>query len=164
MHDYITFKRLSNSHTDFLDKISITHEPSSYQQAKSYPNWIKTMNEELTALELNDTWEIIPKPNGRKVIGSRWVYKMKYKSNGDIKRLKGRLVAKGHTQIEGFDYTETFSPVAKIVSDRTLLAVDSVKNWHLFQMDVSNAFLHGELAEDVYMNPPADMLPPSDTS
>lgn len=80
MHDYITCKRLSSSHTDFLDKIFITHEPSSYNQAKSNPNWIKAMNEELNVLKLNGTWEIVPKPSDRKVIRSRWVYKIKYKT------------------------------------------------------------------------------------
>lgn len=121
------------------------------------------MNEELSALELNDTWKIVLKLKDRKVIGSRWVYNIKHKFNGDIERLKARLVAKGHTQIEGFDYTETFSLIAKIVSVRTLIAVASIKNWYIFQMDVSNAFLHGDLNEEIFMNPPPGMLSPDDT-
>lgn len=95
---------------------------------------------------------------GRSIIGSRWVYKIKYNSNGDIERLKVGLFAKRHIQIEGFDYTETFSPVAKIVSVRTLLAVALIKNWHTFQMDVSNVFLHENLVKDIYMNPSLGML------
>lgn len=152
MQDYITYKRLSNSHTDFFDKISITHEPNSYNQAKLNQNWVKAMNEELSALELSDTWKIVPKSSDRKIIGSRWVYKIKHKSNGDIERLKAILVARGHTQIEGFDYNETFSSVAKIVLIRTLLAVASIKNWYTFQMDVSNVFLHGNLIEEIFIN------------
>lgn len=121
------------------------------------------MNEELSALELNDTWKIIPKPKDRKVIGSRWVYKVKYKSNEDIERLKARLMAKDHTQIEGFDYIEIFSHVAKIVSVRTVIAVASLKSWHIFQMNMSNVFLHGDLTEKIFMNLPPGMLSSNDT-
>lgn len=106
------------------------------------------MNEELATLELNQTWDLVPKPKDRKVIGLRWIYKVKHKSNGDIERLKVRLVAKGHTHIEGFDYNETFSPTAKIVSMRTLLTVASIKSWSVYQMDVSNAFLSDDLSKE----------------
>lgn len=71
------------------------------------------MNEELAALEFNETWDIVSKPIDRKVIGFRWVFKIKYRANGDVENLKERLVIKGHTQVEGFEYIETFSPVAK---------------------------------------------------
>lgn len=112
------------------------------------------MNSEIDALELNGTWELTDLPPGKMAVGCKWVSKLKHNSDGSVERHKARLVAKGYTQKEGIDYNETFSPVAKLVTVRCLLAVSAVKNWHLKQFDVSNAFLHGVLNEEVYMRKP----------
>ena len=112
------------------------------------------MQHELTALELNKTWELVTLPKNKRTIGCKWVFKVKYKADGTIERHKARLVAKGYTQQEGLDFFDTFSLVAKIISIRLLLAVAAVKQWHLHQLDVNNAFLHGDLHEEVYMELP----------
>jgi hypothetical protein len=112
------------------------------------------MQSEIDALCENRTWSLVPLPNGKKPIGCRWVFKIKRNSDGSIERYKARLVAKGYTQIEGVDYFDTFAPVAKLVTVRVLLAIAAAKNWPLHQLDVNNAFLHGDLHEDVFMQLP----------
>ena len=100
------------------------------------------MKQELHALETNGTWTLKHLPLDKKPIGCKWVYKVKYNPNGSIEQYKARLVAKGYSQIEGFDYQETFAPVAKLVTVRLLLAIAAVQNWHLRQLDINNAFLY----------------------
>lgn len=112
------------------------------------------MRQELEALERNGTWEITKLPPGCKAIMSRWVYKIKHKADGGIDRYKARLVAKVYHQVEGKDYTESFSPVAKPVTVRILLAIATTKQWKVHQVDINNAYLHGTLNEEVFMTPP----------
>ncbi|KAJ8775341.1 hypothetical protein K2173_020345 [Erythroxylum novogranatense] len=109
------------------------------------------MQQEIQALQANGTWEVVSLPSGKRPIGCKWVYKVKYQSNGTIERYKARLVAKGYNQREGIDFQDTFSPVAKHVIVRTVIAIAAIYNWPMYQMDVHNAFLQGDLHEEVYM-------------
>ena len=88
------------------------------------------------------------------MVGCKWIYKIKTRSDGSIERYKAHLVAKGFTQEYVIDYEEIFAPIARILSIRALLAVAAASKWDLFQMDVKNAFLNGDLSEEVYMQPP----------
>ncbi|XP_017696471.2 uncharacterized mitochondrial protein AtMg00820-like [Phoenix dactylifera] len=110
------------------------------------------MRLEIQALEENKTWSLTELPVRKSAVGCKWVYKVKHHGDGSIERFKARLAAKGYTQMEGLDYLETFSPVVKMVTIRTILALASYLNWHLHQLDVNNAFLHGELDGEVHMS------------
>ena len=111
---------------------------------------------EIDALEQNHTWSMVPLPPTMRVVGCKWVFRIKYKADGSIERYKAQLIAKGYTQQEGLDYTETFSLMAKMVTVKLFLALAAVQGWVFHQLDVNNAFLNGDLHEEVYMS-----LPPS---
>ncbi|GKA38340.1 putative RNA-directed DNA polymerase [Tanacetum coccineum] len=151
---FISYDNFTNTHKAFLTAITTNNEPKHFKQAVKDVRWIEAMKQEIQALEENKTWTLEELPKGKRAIDSKWVYKIKYKPNGDVERYKAHLVAKGCTQMEGVDFHETFTPVAKLVTVRTLLTVAVKRNWHIHQLDVNNAFLHGDLNEDVYMKLP----------
>jgi hypothetical protein len=112
------------------------------------------LSEELTTLHFTGTWEVVPLPTHVVPITCKWVFKIKTKTNGSIQRYKARLVARGFQQAHGHDYEETFAPVAHMTIVHTLIAMAAHHSWTISQMDVKNAFLHGDLYEEVYMQPP----------
>uniref|UniRef100_A0A2N9ILI1 Reverse transcriptase Ty1/copia-type domain-containing protein n=1 Tax=Fagus sylvatica TaxID=28930 RepID=A0A2N9ILI1_FAGSY len=150
LSNYISYSHLAPCYHSFVLNAFAIREPTSFLEASKDPNWCQAMQTKLAALEANNTWTLQPLPPGKVPIGSKWVFKVKLRSDGSLERYKVRLVAKGYNQQEGFDYFETFSPIAKFVTVRSLLAIAAMKGWSLYQLDVNNAFLHGELDEEVY--------------
>jgi hypothetical protein len=130
---------------------STDREPSTISEALCDENWKIAMNNEIDALMKNKTWHLVPPRSGRNVIDCKCVFKIKRKADGSLDRYKARLVAKGFKQRYGVDYEDTFSPVIKSTTIRIVLSIAVSRGWHLRQLDVQNAFLHGNLEEDVYM-------------
>ena len=129
--DVLSYDSLSAKHLRYTLAISTNNEPSTYAEAKTNPEWTKAMEKEIKALQDNHTWFLTQLPPGKTPIGCKWVYKIKHKADGSIKRYKARLVAKGYTQQEGIDYLDTFSPVAKLTTVRLLLSLAATQNWFL---------------------------------
>lgn len=150
----LAFTVINPTFNYFLSTITKTTDPILFKDAIQHDYWIDAMNQELEAHERNETWEITTLPVGKTAIGSRWLFKTKYKPDGTLDRHKARLVIQGCSQKYGEDFQETFAPVAKMATVRTLLAVAAMEDWHTLQMDVTNAFLHGDLHENVYMKLP----------
>ncbi|KAG8489820.1 hypothetical protein CXB51_017861 [Gossypium anomalum] len=126
-------------------------EPSTIEEALSTPEWRSAAEDEYDALVRNSTWELVPLPLNRKVIGCKWLFKVKKNPDGTIDRRKARLVAKGCSQVPGCDFKETFSPVIKPPTIRLILSIAVTKGWSLRQVDVNNAFLNGDLTDEVFM-------------
>jgi histone deacetylase 1/2 len=135
-------------------KRAFAAEPTSHVDALVEPVWKAAMDDEYRALSLNHTWRLVDPPPGRHIVGCKWVFKLKQKPDGSIDRYKARLVAKGFTQRHGIDYTDTFfSPVVKRTT--VILSIAVSRGWVLQKVDVQNAFLHGDIQEEVYMcHPP----------
>jgi len=149
--NYISTGRLSKSYESFMNQISAVSVPNKVQDALDDPKWKRAMEEEMEALQKNNTWQLVSPPQGKRAVGCRWVFTVKHNADGSVNRYKARLVAQGFTQTYGIDYDETFAPVAKMNTIRVLLSLAASFNWPLQQFDVKNAFLHGELAQEVYM-------------
>ena len=133
-------------------------EPASLAVALDDPRWRAAMDAELAALHRNKTWRLVPAPPGVNLIDSRWVFKVKQNPDGSIERFKARLVAKGFKQHHGIDYDDTFSPVVKATTIHVILSLAATQGWHMQQLDVDNAFLHGYLEEEVYMVQPPGFI------
>ncbi|PNX73271.1 pentatricopeptide repeat-containing protein mitochondrial-like [Trifolium pratense] len=152
LSNFISYSNLSSSFSAFTSKLSSVEIPKNVQVALEVPKWREAVLEEMRALEKNKTWSVMTLPDGKKTVGCKWVFTVKYNSDGSIERYKARLVAKGFTQTYGIDYSETFAPVAKLNTVRILLSLAANLDWPLHQLDVKNAFLNGNLKEEVYMD------------
>lgn len=145
---------LTNLATAFQVALYKENLPRTAEEALKSEKWAEAMRKEMDALARNSTWEVCDLPKGKKPVGCKWVFTIKRKPDGTVERYKARLVAKGYTQVYGIDYSETFSPVAKMSTVRVLMSIAADRDWPLHQFDVTNAFLHGELRQDVYMEAP----------
>ena len=105
-------------------------------------------------MEANGTWSLTTLPPNKRALTSKWVYRVKFRSDGSTERYKARLVIRGFQQVEDKDYKHTFSPIAKLTTVRSFIALATAKGWPLHQLDINNAFLRGFIDEDIYMYPP----------
>uniref|UniRef100_A0A2N9H904 Reverse transcriptase Ty1/copia-type domain-containing protein n=1 Tax=Fagus sylvatica TaxID=28930 RepID=A0A2N9H904_FAGSY len=136
-----------------MDTAALT-EPTSFTSASKHPKWRQAMNCEFDALLKNNTWSLVPPNPTQNQIGCKWVFRIKRNADGSVERYKARLVAKGFHQQPGVDYAETYSPVIKPTTVRTVLSIALSANWSIRQIDIQNAFLHGYLSEEVFMSQP----------
>ena len=133
---------------------SVILDPINFSSAIIKPEWAAAMKDEFQALMHNNTWQLVPPPHNRPVIGYKWIYKTKHSADGTPPKYKARLVAKGFLQEGGIHSHETFSLVIKVTTIRLLLSLAVSQKWHIRQLDISNAFLHGDLHELIYMDQP----------
>jgi len=152
---------ISNDYVVYLQELendlSIDNDPISFSEAINGDNsdkWLDAMKDELQSMTHNDVWDLVELPEGCKRVGCKWVFKTKRDSQGNIERYKAQLVAKGFTQKDGINYKETFLLVSKKDSFRIIMALVAHYDLELHQTDVKNAFLNGDLEEDVYMDQP----------
>ncbi|CAA7035751.1 unnamed protein product [Microthlaspi erraticum] len=134
--------------------------PTTVAQALADPRWRGAMGDEYNSQLRHRTYSLVPAAPNQNIVGTRWIYTIKYAPDGSVRRLKARFVAKGYSQQPGVDYTETFSPVIKSTFLRTVLDVTVSRSWPIKQLDVNTAFLQGTLKEEVYINQPAGFVDP----
>lgn len=152
MASFVETGHFALSAVQYVENDPVTIEEA--QERDDWPQWQEAIQSEYTSLIKNKTWSVCDLPVDRKAITNKWVFKLKRKADGRVDKYKARLVARGFTQKFGFDYSETYAPVAKLVTLKVLLAVANHRDMHIHQMDVKSAFLNGELTEDIYMELP----------
>ena len=132
----------------------INSEPSSFREAAQHDVWQEAMVEEYDSIMKNQVWEVVSRPQGKKVVGFRWIYKVKHAADGSVEKYKAHFVAKGFSHKEGINYEETFAPVARYFSIRTIISLAAEMGWRVHQMDVKTAFLNRVIEEEVYIEQP----------
>ncbi|XP_057249385.1 uncharacterized protein LOC130590830, partial [Beta vulgaris subsp. vulgaris] len=160
--DFVTAFLSESSCVDLLSDelvyaFMIEEDPKTFDEAMRSVDasfWKEAIKSELDSIVSNSTWELTDLPKGSKTIDSKWIFKKKLRPDGTIERFKARLVIRGFTQRKGLDYFDTYSPVTKIATIRTLLALAAIHDLVIHQMDVKTAFLNGDLEEEIYMSQP----------
>lgn len=147
-------KRQRRQPDRYQSLVAQVEEPYSFQEVVQHQVWMDSMVEEYNSIMKNDAWEIVPRPENRSVLGSRWIYKIKYVVDGSVDNYKARFVAKGYAQKEGIDYEKTFAPVTQYTSIRSIISLAAQMGWEIHQMDVKVLFLNGVIEEEVYIKQP----------
>lgn len=155
-NDYVVYLQEHEFSIGVMDDDPVTFHDA--MKSSNSHKWIEAMKEEYKSMQDNHVWDLVPLPAGKKPIGSKWIFKTKRDSEGNVERYKARLVAKGFTQKEGIDYKETFSPVSSKDSFRTIMALVAHFDLELHQMDVKTAFLNGDVDETIYMVQPENFV------
>jgi hypothetical protein len=132
----------------------IDTEPACYEEESSQQVWRDAMMEEYQSIMKNNVWDIVPRPKGKFVVTSKWIYKIKHAVDRSMEKHKVKFVARGFSQVEGIDYEETFALVARYTSIRRIISLASAMGWRLHQMDVKTTFLNREIEEEVYIEQP----------
>jgi hypothetical protein len=125
-------------------------KPTNYEDVATQQVWKDAMVEEYQSIMKNDVWKVVPRPEGKSVVTSKWSFKIKHAANASIEKYKARFVVRGFSQKEGIDYDETFAHVARYTSIKTIISL----SWKLHQIDVKTAFLNGQVEDEVYIEQP----------
>ena len=152
---FLSFQKINSKYKTFVANLSNETILRNVEEALKDTKWKETINEEIKALLKNNTWEVVDLPKEKNTVGCKWVFTIKYKSDDTIKRYKTLLVTKGYTQSYGIDNQETFTPISKMNSIQVLLSLVANNDQPWQQLDVKNAFLHGNL-EEVFIDSPLD--------
>ena len=151
------FRQPAADHTNLM-ATALSPLPKTYRSALTNPHWRGAMEEEYRALLSNNTWDLVPRPPSTNIVTGKWIFRHKFAPDGTLDRYKARWVLRGFTQRPGIDYDETFSPVVKPATVRTVLSLALSRSWPVHQLDVKNAFLHGTLTETVYCSQPTGFV------
>ena len=135
-------------------------EPQTYSEAIQSKGWLEAIASEIKSIKKNETWEVVDLPAGKRTISAKWIFREKRDTSGEVIKLKAKLVAKGYEQVPSEDFYETFAPVVRWSTIRTILAVAARKRWTLKQLDVITTFLNGILEEEIYMEIPEGFTEP----
>ncbi|GKD25905.1 retrotransposon protein, putative, ty1-copia subclass [Tanacetum coccineum] len=157
MNDQLSQDETDNNSEIPQENVEPRKKPQTFKavmESSEAPYWKEAIQGEIDSIMHNNTWKLVDLPSGHKPIGHKWIFKKKLRPDGTIEKYKARLVAKGYRQKEGQDFFDTYSPVTRITSIRTLIAIAAIHNLIIHQMDVKTAFLNGELDEEIYMQQP----------
>jgi hypothetical protein len=154
MRDYKTGEGLSEDDTAMQLAMFAAPDPIRFEDVVKSEKWRTTMDVKMEAIKRNGTWELMELPPGGKKVGVKWVYKTKLNEHGAVDKYKARLVVKGYSQQYGVDYTEVFTPVARMETIQLVVALAAQRGWAIYQLDVKSAFLYGELNEEVFLEQP----------
>ena len=155
---FVSYNLLFSFSCSFIASLDSIFLPNTVREALSHPGWHSVKVDEMQALDDNGTWDLVPLPTGKKAIDCRWVFVVKFNPDGSVIGLKTRLVVKGYAQTYGVDYFDTFSPIAKLTFVRMFISLTASYDWDLHQLDIKNAFLHGDLQNEVYMEQPSGFV------